>query len=233
MNEKNIENIMKQLVSLNVPIGIEQPLRMNISFQPDHFHLLYRQKKGKDIMNTNFHFEKMDNDYFCRYYDACLRKEVSIPAISVNNVDVSKLQERIKNLNWDIDLHNIPSEISESKTTWHREELIEHIVGELKQLCQTPEGLQIAERLKIKFWIDTPLAFLILNVNILKSQFEINQRFYFFEATEYITLDEAHRFLSYKWLEKQMNTNKKNLQNESMIDQSVEETQKKPAKKSK
>jgi RNA polymerase-interacting CarD/CdnL/TRCF family regulator len=61
--------------------------------------------------------------------------------------------------------------------------------------------------------MDTPFMFLIPNAAALKNQYEISQRFYFFQDEEQISLDEAYRFLSHRWREKQLNAKKKQPEN--------------------
>jgi hypothetical protein len=48
------------------------------------------------------------------------------------------------------------------------------------------------------YWIDTPLFSFVPNGNIARNQYEISQRFYFFDGEELITLDEAYRFLCHR-----------------------------------
>lgn len=216
MNEKNVETIKGQLASFGLPADIESDLRANICFQMDQFQVNHRQVKDQDIMNSVFYFERKESEYCCSYYEACLRKKIFVPDIVVNEIDVKELDERMSKIDWQILLSNNLGrrQQSENKSPWQREEAIENIVVDLKKLSVTPDGLQLAERLKIKFWIDTPLVFLIPNIGALKNQYEISQRFYFFQDEEQISLDEAYRFLSHRWREKQLNAKKKNIEKE-------------------
>src|ERR1043166_2181003 len=100
MNEKNIESLKVQLISLGVQPDIEYELRANICLQPDNFQVSYRQVKEADTMNSLFHFERNENGYGCRYYEACLRKKISAPAVLLNEVDVKELHERMNAVNW-------------------------------------------------------------------------------------------------------------------------------------
>src|SRR6266550_2053646 len=100
MNEKNIETIKGQLVSLGLPPEIEFDLRANICLQPDQFQVSYRQKKDIDIMNSTFYFERKDSEYCCSYYEACLRKKIFVPEIMVNEIDVIELDERMSRIDW-------------------------------------------------------------------------------------------------------------------------------------
>lgn len=48
---------------------------------------------------------------------------------------------------------------------------------------------------------------------VLRNQYEISQRFYFFQEEEQIGLDEAYQFLLHRWREKQLNAKKKQTEN--------------------
>ncbi len=207
MNEKNIETIKDQLVTLGLPAEIEFDLRGNICLQQDQFQVSHRQIKEQDIMNSVFYFERKEGEYCCSYYEACLRKKIFVPEIVVNEIDVKELHERMSKIDWQILLSN-------NLKGGLQHEAIENIVADLKKLSGSPDGLQLAERLKIKFWMDTPLVFLIPNIGVLRNQYEISQRFYFFEDEEQISLDEAYRFLSHRWREKQLNAKKKQIEND-------------------
>ena len=206
MNEKNIETIKNQMVSLGLPPEIEFDLRANICLQQDQFQVSHRHVKDQDIMNSVFYFERKENEYCCSYYEACLRKKIFVPEIEVNEIDVLKLDERMSKIDWQILLSN---KIKGDPQF----EALENIIIDLKKLSATPDGSQLAERLKIKFWIDTSLVFLIPNISALRNQYEISQRFYFFQDEEQISLDEAYRFLSHRWREKQLTAKKKQPEN--------------------
>ena len=69
--------------------------------------------------------------------------------------------------------------------------------------------------------MDTSLVFLTPNISALRNQYEISQRFYFFQDEEQISLDEAYRFLSHRWREKQLNAKKKQTENTAENESSV------------
>lgn len=208
LNEKNIQGILEQLLALGVGPEVEYQLRANICLQPDHFQLGSRQVKEEDIITSIFYFEREDNQYRCRYYELCLRKKIFIPDEILNGIDVNDMQERMKVIDWNT-FFIIGRTKPQEGRTWEKEEVIEGIVTDLKKLSSTPEGYYVAERLKIKFWIDTPLVSFIPNINFVRNQYEITQKFYFFDGEAQISLDEAYRFLCHRWREKQLNAKKK------------------------
>ena len=235
MNEKNIDKIKQQLTSLGLPSEIELDLRANICLQQVQFQVSHRQVKELDIMNSVFYFERKESEYCCSYYEACLRKKIFVPDIVVNEIDLKELDERMCKIDWqNLHLDNPGLRLqSENKSTMEREEAIENIVVDLKKLSVTPEGLQLAERLKIKSWIDTPLVFLIPNIGALKNQYEISQRFYFFQDEEQISLDEAYRFLSHRWREKLLNAKKRHTENDNSNNNELSRNEYKQEKKQK
>lgn len=208
MNEKNIEIIKDQMVSLGLPSDIEFNLQANICLQQDQFQVSYRQMKEQDVMSFVFYFERKETEYCCSYYEACLRKRMLIPDSIVNEIDAKDLNERMNKINWQ-------GLLSDNIRSGQQFEAIENIIIDLKKLSVTADGLQIAERLKIRFWMDTALAVLIPNIGALKNHYEISQRFYFFQDEEQISLDEAYRFLSHRWREKQLNVKRKSTENTS------------------
>ena len=54
----------------------------------------------------------------------------------------------------------------------------------------------------------------------LKNEWEISERFYFFDENLVITFDDAVRFLSSRWIEKQMAARKKLLVKKTVADRS-------------
>ncbi len=98
---------------------------------------------------------------------------------------------------------------AEEKSTWEKELKIESIVSELNALEISGEGKTIAVSLKIKHWAGVPNQELFGNISSLKYKSEVSQRFYFFEGQTGISVDEAYRFLQNRWLEKEMQTKKK------------------------
>lgn len=216
-NEKNIEELKTRLLALGFPAELEAGLRAHICFGQEAFTLQYRGLREGDVLHVSLQFQKVEGgaDYSCLYYDACLRKHVEIPPTLFGEVDTSELEARMKGVDW---LSALPSLFTDETARSHsspfgeKEEAVEGIVSDLAKLCETPEGEALAHRLKVKFWMDTPLEGFIPNGALQKSSMEVGQRFYFFEGEAGITLDEAYRFLSHRWREKQWHPRKKRTQ---------------------
>jgi hypothetical protein len=222
LNEKNIGVLKEQLLALGLPPEIEYQLKANICLQPDHFLIKLRDVKEDDIINSAFYFERDGNDYHFRYYECCLRKKIFIPDDILNDIDGKQLEKIMAAIDWNtFSMHGGTKQQEEGT-----EEIIEGIVTELKNLSSTPEGYYLAGRLKVKFWLDTPLVSFIPNINSIRNQYEISQRFYFFEGEAQISLDEAYRFLCHRWREKQLNAKKKQAGSDGSGNNAADDVQK-------
>src|SRR6266542_2725646 len=179
MNIQNIRTLSDSLQALGFAIASQ--LLKNISFKPSNFTIHQRMVKGSDVMNFHLAFEKNGdgNSYSPIYYDAVFRKEIEILNVSINGIEVKKL---------------------------------DNIVTDLQALESVEEGREIVDRLKMKFWYDSPGQEMIGNLSSLKSKFEISQRFYFFEGQNGISVEEAYRFLHNRWMEKQLQAKKKQME---------------------
>ena len=87
-------------------------------------------------------------------------------------------------------------------------------------MASLEEGKEIANRLKIKHWCDTPLEELFSDLRSLRTRFEISQRFYFFDRQGGISVEEAYRFLNNRWMEKQLQAKRKQKEFSTIEEQS-------------
>jgi len=188
INEKNIAILKAQLKALGFEDGLEMELRGNICFTPDRFDIRHREAAEPDALDLLLHFEKDPaGGYTCTYYEALLRKQIQVTGAKA-------LEDKMNAIQWMLP----PSRI------WRE---IDAVVSELQKLSETDE--RTASLLKARFWLNTPAEKWIPNLSAIKSQFEISQRFYFFEGEIPITIQEAFRFLAMRWLEKQHTARKK------------------------
>ena len=212
MNIQNISTLSNSLQALGFDNTINQELVKNISFKLPNFIINQRITKGNDVINCHLAFEVNGNgdSYSCLYYDAILRKEIEMPDVKIDEIEVKQLDKRMAEIKW----RNIFSDNEHKKWeiedngTWWEDEKIENIVTDLHDLESLEEGKEIANRLKVKHWCDTPIEEMISNLSSLRSKFEISQRFYFFDGQSGISVEEAHRFLHNRWMEKQLQKKK-------------------------
>ncbi len=221
---QNIGTLSNSLQALGFEDTIASQLLKNISFKLSNFIIHQRMVKGKDVMNFHLEFEKNEksNFYSCLYYDAALRKEIEIPNMTINQIDVKELDKRMAEINWTntFGFQEHKKLQLEDKTYWCEEEKVENIVTDLQALESVEEGREVVDRFKMKYWSDTPVQELIGNLSSLKSKFEISQRFYLFEGQSGISVEEAYRFLHNRWMEKQLLAKRKQIDVSKVEDQS-------------
>ncbi len=216
MNIQNISTLSNSLQTLGFADTINQQLAKNISFKLPNFIIHQRITKANDIINFYLAFEVNENgdSYSCIYYDAILRKEIEMPNVKINEIEAKQLDKRMAEIKWTNAFsynENKKWEI-EDKVTWSENEKIENIVTDLHTLESLEEGKEIANRLKVKHWCDTPVEEIIGNLTSLRSKFEISQRFYLFDVQSGISVEEAYRFLHNRWMEKQLQARKKQIE---------------------
>lgn len=129
------------------------------------------------------------DSYTCLYYDAVLRKKIVAENVVVNTVDVGKLDTMMQSVDWD---NKIFSEADADK--------IDMVVSQLQLLNANAAGKIWAEQLRGYYWS---------TAGLVKVAPGIAQRFYFFDEKEVISFEEAYRFLSHRWMEKEMLSQKR------------------------
>ncbi len=195
MNEKNILLLKTQLMLLGFEPSVETLLRCNICFLSQAFDLLFTKKVGKDNFQFSVHLEKGEADlYELRYYTATLRRHVVVPA------ELETLSNAMQLVDWSSLLNGkvVPGQMDNACILTAFE-----ILGKLQNAGTTSDVL------KYKYWLGTPLESMILQLAELKNEWEITERFYFFDENLIITFNDAIRYLSSRWMEKQMVARKK------------------------
>ena len=200
--EKNIVALKATLQSLGFENGLEDMLRAQMCFQPERFVITARVPKDPDVMDFILQFEMHDsNGYACRHYDAILRKRIPLEDQLVQDVNIRNLDHRMGLIDWNFSKYSLGNR--------EREESIDGIISDLKKLEAAEEGHKIADLLRVKYWPGTAVEELFGGIGTLKGKQEISQRFYFFDGRSQITVEEAYRYLCNRWLEKEMNAKKK------------------------
>jgi len=208
MNIQNIASLIEVLGSIGFDENAGYRLMQHICFKPADFLLTERLRKGKDTLTCSIFFERKGDEYTCSYYDAAFLKEMEMPDLVIHSINVRELDQRMVETDWVTDNKVAAAFRLDNEVTWEREKRIEKIVGDLFRLSVTEEGKNFADCLKLKHWSGIPLQANMGNLNVLKSRFEVSQRFYFFDG-QGISVDEAYRFLLNRWLEKKLLAKKK------------------------
>lgn len=212
MNIENISALMEQLHSFGFE-NIGNTLIKRISFKPKNFILSQKIERDKDNLTFQVFFEKerKQNFYVMLYYDAVLLKEEPLITPIINGVNTIELEKSMTEIDWKnaFDFSTIREINLEDKTNWEREMKVESIIENLSDLEKSEDGKNFAAGLKLKYWANTSYQEFFGNINPLKSRSQVSQRFYFSEDSKGISVDEAHRFLQNRWLEKQMQAKRK------------------------
>jgi len=218
MNIENISALMKQLQTL----GFENAgysLLKRISFKPENFILSQKIEKSKDKLSFQLFFEKevSKGTYVLLYYDAVLQKEKPLIDATINGISITSLEKSMTEIDWKSAFDFVAKKQLnlEDKTSWEKEQKVESVIEDLSELEKSEDGKEVAVGLKLKYWAGIPYKELFGNISPLKNKSEVSQRFYFIEGQTGISVDEAYRFLQNRWLEKQMQAKKKQLDNQT------------------
>lgn len=179
-----------------------------VCFKPADFVLTEQVIKGPDLLTCQLYFERKGDEYICSYYDACFLKEVKVPDLSIQGINLKELDRRMGETDWQMNSSVSGSFSLSEEVSGQRENQIEGIVTDLFRLSATGEGKQFADALKLKHWATIPLHPMMGNLNTIRSRFEVSQRFYFFDGKG-ISVEEAYRFLLNRWLEKKFQAGRK------------------------
>ncbi|MBE7174242.1 MAG: hypothetical protein INR73_26955 [Williamsia sp.] len=221
MDTKNIQSLMESLVRLGFSPAVEHQLLYHICLRQKEFAVRERKAFGADIVSYSIACKIKENGtkWTCTYFDAILRKEIGTEPHLLNGTDVAKVEERMRGINWQelAYVGSAPVIQTEDKKTWEAPVLADEVMGDLEALSITPEGRDVADILRYKYWVDTPLDRLIPNLSVLKTRLELSQRFYVL-GKDSITADEAFRFLNNRWIQRQIQNGKKE---KSVLEQKV------------
>ena len=211
MELQNIKVLTTLIEALGFSASMGKKIVYYCCLHQKEFSINERKSFGDDVMNYQIFFKENNatGKLVCTHYDAFLRKNISMKSLRVDNVDLHKLDERMKSVNWD-ELSQFreltPFDLSD-KESWKHFGSLEEIILDLEKLASTDEGRIVGDNLKYKYWIDSPLENLIPNLYLLKSKIEYTQRFYIIGENG-ITADEAFRFLNNKWMQRQVQSKK-------------------------
>ena len=216
MNIQNIAALSAQLKAIGFD-NMGYLLAKRICLVPEGFVITEKQSKDNEQIVFNFHFQKDKklNGYILIFYDAILQKEISVTTQVINGVNIEGLQEEMSTIDWKLvfDFNNKKPFNPDDKLSYEKEQKIEALIRGLLELELTEEGKQISILLKQKYWSEIPYNELMGNISSVKNKAELSQRFYYAEGQACISADEAYRFLQNKWLEKQMQVKRKQLEN--------------------
>lgn len=212
MNIQNIAELSKQLELLGFHDAGSLLLK-RICFKPANFYLPQRVIKEKDVMLFSLYFEQLQrtDNYRLQYYDVTLQKANSSLAWPVDGVNPTELEKQMAAIDWKkaFSVDEKKQWNPDDKSTWETELKISGIIDNLSAIEQSETGKGIASALKQKFWAGTLHQEIVGSIPLVKNKADVNQRFYISEDGGGITTDEAYRFLQNKYMEKQLQLKRK------------------------
>jgi len=218
MNIENVAALAAQLESLGFG-DAGYLLLKRISFKPENFILSQKMEKAKDKLSFQLFFEKEVSIgmYVLLYYDAVLQKTTPLINAAINGINTTFLEKSMTEIDWKsaFDFVTKKQLNLEDKTSWEKEQKVESVIESLSELEKSEDGKAVSVELKLKYWAGIPYQEVFGNISPLKNKLEVSQRFYFSDGQAGISADEAYRFLQNRWLEKQMQANKKQLDNQT------------------
>ncbi|MFL5740649.1 MAG: hypothetical protein ACJ75B_10560 [Flavisolibacter sp.] len=207
MDHQAMERLLQTIEALGFDQSLEQILFKKASFCLPRFSLSMIQQREEGLLGFHLFFERSGSSaYSFPYYDAFLRKSMSIPDLEVSGVSARELEMRMEKIEWKIFFNDDKEKIA-GLQGWDFFQTVETINSDLFSLGTTEQGKEAALLLKVRFWADLPGAEEYWNAS-LKSRYEIVQRFYL-SPEGGITTEEAYRFLQNRWMEKQLQAKKK------------------------
>lgn len=199
-----LEHLLEIFQALGFPPSVEGQLLLHACFAPASFLLTCRQDRDGDLFLVKALVQRgsAEGAYSCPYYEVLLRRRIVVPAVEGQAAAVRALDERMGTVPWS---ELLPAAHAEGAALpAEGQSLLRTIVGALQALRNTPEGRTAADHLEAKHWLGTPLEAYCRNLPAIRSAFEIHQRFYLFEGGQLITLEEAYRYLVYRWQERRL-----------------------------
>ena len=205
MNHENIAALSATLASSGFERCIAKKLLRQICFRPSHFILSERFAKEDGWLTCDIYFEREEDLYTCRHYDASFLKAIVIPELVIQSVNIKELDQQMEVIDWKLEGEGNLDFDPSNELSWQTELQIEHVITALLELTVSPEGKYFADYLKLRHWSGVDMLAAGNNLNSIRSGFEVSQRFYFFDGKG-ISVEEAYRFLMNRWLEKKLNT---------------------------
>lgn len=187
--QKQLEQLQQELTNLGFNDEWETSLCYYLCFRAESFVLPFTIHREDDVLLVQAQLQRDSTSgfYRCLYYDATLRK-----AIPAENMD-ALLMERMARVPW-----------SRLREPCCMNAALMEEVGAIVDMLQDMEDQVAAGQLRARFWIDTPAQEYFYERSVVRTEWEVSQRFFFFDDEPAITIEEAYRFLNHKWLERRM-----------------------------
>ncbi len=194
MHQKNIEMLATRLIQLGCKPSIEIQIAAHACLHLPQFDLLHVDDHGEENCHVMVHCCKGEQGiYDALYYTMVLKKRPAIPE------GMEELDSRMAAIDW-------PRVVTaKNDGTGYVIEQLVPVAPLLEQLS----AVDLNGMIHYRYWCGTPLETLVPNLVFLKSQYELQQRFYITPNQVPISFEEAYRFLQSRWMEKQFQAERK------------------------
>jgi hypothetical protein len=194
MHQKNIELLAARLIQLGCKPMVSTQLAAHACFGMPQFDLTHIENFGEVCCHVLIHCCKGDEGkYDAVYYTALLKKRPAIPE------ELEVLDRQMAQIDWP---KIIAARMDGMGATLEEMVLAASFMDQLFEV--DTNGI-----LRYRYWNGTILESMIPDITIIKSQYELQQRFYLTPDQEPIRFEEAYRFLQSRWMEKRILTERK------------------------
>lgn len=194
MDQKNIELLAARLIQLGCKPMVTTQMAAHACFGLLQFDLTHIEEYGEDCCYVVIHCRKGNHvGYDALYYTAILKRRPSVP----DGLEV--LDRQMAAVDW---RQIIATRIDGVGCSVDDFVSVATLVDQLSEV-------DIHGILRYRYWSGTSLETLVPELAHLKSQYEIQQRFYLTPDQAPIRFEEAYRFLQSRWMEKRFQTERK------------------------
>lgn len=152
MDDKNFEYLKDQLQALGFPSRIAEEASHYMQGNKEAFHIYYFNKIKEDELIYDLHFVKgLNNDYQLKEYELTY-KNINIPYLNIQGINVKDLDEKLKEVNGLYDKY-YGGNMENGMTRQEYEQATDFIKAtnsDLSKLVELEEGKDVAKLLMYK-----------------------------------------------------------------------------------
>jgi hypothetical protein len=164
----------------------------------DSFIVTDKQWHGEDKIGVRVYIDApSEGQAAIRGYEIRVRKGIDLPSGEVNGVNISDLETRMKAINWDVELPEGSYNIKDGSDAEAKEkDIVSKVQWELILLKanESPACRLVADRLMLKYWLDTPYEIFINDASEYKTAFDL-WRYFKQEEPIFPTITQARSLM--------------------------------------
>ena len=194
MDQKNIEMLATRLMQLGCKPMVATQIAAHTCLGLPQFDLTHVDDYGEESCHVVVHCSKGEQGvYDALYYNVVLKRRPSVPE------GMEELDRQMAAIDW-------------LQVVVAKKDGIGYSIDELAPVASLLEQLSEVDLngvIYYRYWAGTLLETLVPNLAFLKSQYELQQRFYLTPNQVPISFGEAYRFLQSRWMEKRFQAERK------------------------